>query len=103
MTQQERNRTLEGKSVEQLAKGKSTMDAFLDLSLDEELQTYFICVDRNTDVEAQRQILGSPYTVIGTTDGGARPRWTAMSTAPVCSATGCGSSRSCPWKRRSTG
>jgi N-acyl-D-amino-acid deacylase len=75
MTQQERNRTLEGKSVEQLAQeqGKSTMDAFLDLSLDEELQTYFICVDRNTDVEAQRQILGSPYTVIGTTDGGARP------------------------------
>jgi N-acyl-D-amino-acid deacylase len=75
MTQQERNRRLEGKSVEQLAKeqGKSTMDAFLDLSLDEELQTYFICVDRNTDVEAQRQILGSPYTVIGTTDGGARP------------------------------
>jgi N-acyl-D-aspartate/D-glutamate deacylase len=49
------------------------MDAFLDLSLDEDLQTYFICVDRNTDREAQRQLLGSPYTVIGTTDGGARP------------------------------
>jgi N-acyl-D-amino-acid deacylase len=75
MTQHERNRTCEGKSVEQLAQeqGKSTMDAFLDLSLDEDLQTYFICVDRNTDVEAQRQLLGSPYTVIGTTDGGARP------------------------------
>lgn len=75
MTSEERNRGLEGKSVEQLAQeqGKSTMDAFLDLSLDEDLQTYFICVDRNTDVEAQRQILGSPYTVIGTTDGGARP------------------------------
>jgi len=75
MTDQKRNRKLEGKSVEQLAQaqGKSTMDAFLDLSLDEDLQTYFICVDRNTDVEAQRQILGSPYTVIGTTDGGARP------------------------------
>ena len=75
MTHQERNRTLEGKSIEHMAheQGKSTMDAFLDLSLDEDLQTYFICVDRNTDVEAQRQILGSPYTVIGTTDGGARP------------------------------
>jgi N-acyl-D-aspartate/D-glutamate deacylase len=75
MTYQERNRGLEGKSVEQLGKeqGKSTMDAFLDLALDEDLQTYFICVDRNIDVEAQRQILGSPYTVIGTTDGGARP------------------------------
>lgn len=75
MTYQERNRHLQGKSVEQLAheQGKSTMDAFLDLSLDEDLQTYFICVDRNVDVESQRQILGSPYTVIGTTDGGARP------------------------------
>jgi len=75
MTYQERNRQLEGKSVEQLGKeqGKSTMDAFLDLAIDEDLQTYFICVDRNIDVEAQRQILGSPYTVIGTTDGGARP------------------------------
>ena len=30
-------------------------------------------IDRNSDPEAQRQILGSPYTVIGTTDGGARP------------------------------
>ena len=49
------------------------MDAFLDLSLDEDLRTHFICVDRNIDVESQRQIMGSPYTVIGTTDGGARP------------------------------
>src|SRR6266571_1258357 len=75
MTYQERNRKFEGKSIEQLAheQGKSTMDAFLDLAVDEDLQTYFICVDRNIDVEAQRQILGSPYTVIGTTDGGARP------------------------------
>jgi N-acyl-D-aspartate/D-glutamate deacylase len=75
MTYQERNRKFEGKSIEQLAReqGKSTMDAFLDLALDEDLQTYFICVDRNVDVEAQRQILGSRYTVIGTTDGGARP------------------------------
>jgi N-acyl-D-amino-acid deacylase len=75
MTYEARNRALEGKSIEQLAReqGKGTMDAFLDLALDEDLQTYFICVDRNIDVEAQRQILGSPYTVIGTTDGGARP------------------------------
>jgi N-acyl-D-aspartate/D-glutamate deacylase len=75
MTQHERNRGLEGKSVEQIAteQGKSVMDAFLDLSLDEELGTFFIYVDRNTDPAAQKQILGSPYTVIGTSDGGARP------------------------------
>jgi N-acyl-D-aspartate/D-glutamate deacylase len=75
MTRHPRNRALEGKSITQIAEqqGKSVMDAFLDLSLDEELQTFFICVDRNTDPAAQKQILGSPYTVIGTSDGGARP------------------------------
>jgi len=75
MTHEERNRGLEGKSVQQIAQeqGKSVMDAFLDLSLDEDLQTFFIYVDRNTDPAAQKQILGSPYTVIGTSDGGARP------------------------------
>jgi N-acyl-D-amino-acid deacylase len=75
MTQHARNRGLEGKSVTQIAEmqGKSVMDAFLDLSLDEELQTFFIGVDRNNDPGAQKQILGSPYTVIGTSDGGARP------------------------------
>jgi N-acyl-D-aspartate/D-glutamate deacylase len=75
MTAQARNRGLEGKSITQIAEaqGKSVMDAFLDLSLDEELQTFFIGVDRNDDPAAQKQILNSPYTVIGTSDGGARP------------------------------
>ena len=49
------------------------MDAFLDLSLDEDLQHLLHGVDRNTDPEAQKHILGSQYTVIGTSDGGARP------------------------------
>ncbi len=75
MAFQERNRGFEGQSVEQIAQtqGKGVMDAFLDLALDEELETRFQLIDRNTEVESQRQILGSPYTVIGTTDGGARP------------------------------
>ncbi len=75
MTAHERNRGLEGKSIAQIAtdQGKGVMDAFLDLSLDEDLQTYFIGIDRNTDPAAQRAILGSPFTVIGTSDGGARP------------------------------
>jgi N-acyl-D-amino-acid deacylase len=49
------------------------MDAFLDLSLEEDLQTCFIAIDRNSDPKAQKEILGSRYTVIGTSDGGARP------------------------------
>ena len=75
MTAHERNRGLEGRSIAQIAtdQGKSVMDAFLDLSLDEDLETFFIAIDRNTDAAAQKHILGSPYTVIGTSDGGARP------------------------------
>jgi len=75
MTQQARNRHLEGKSVAEIARqqNKSVMDGFLDLSLDEDLQTCFIAIDRNTDPVAQKQILASRYTVIGTSDGGARP------------------------------
>ena len=75
MAEKGQNRHLEGKSVEQIAReqNKGVMDAFLDLSLDEDLQTCFIAIDRNTDAAAQKQILGSRYTVIGTSDGGARP------------------------------
>ncbi len=75
MGHHERNRKYSGKSVEQIAQeqGKGVMDAFLDLVLDDDLRTSFQVIDRNSDPEAQRQILGSPYTVIGTTDGGARP------------------------------
>ena len=49
------------------------MDAFLDLSLDEDLQTCFQAIDRNNDPKVQKHILGSHYTVIGTSDGGGRP------------------------------
>ena len=75
MTYHESNKQFSGKSVEQVAKeqGKGLMDAFLDMILLDDLRTSFQVIDRNTDVEAQRQILGSPYSVIGTTDGGARP------------------------------
>ena len=75
MTTKGQNRHLEGKSVEQIAQeqNKGIMDAFLDLSLDEDLQTCFQAIDRNHDPKVQKHILGSQYTVIGTSDGGGRP------------------------------
>ena len=75
MAHEERNRRYSGMSVEQVAQeqGKGIMDAFLDLVLDDDLRTSFQVIDRNSDPSSQRDILGSPYTVIGTTDGGARP------------------------------
>ena len=75
MAHEERNRRYSGMSVEEIAQdqGKGIMDAFLDLVLDDDLRTSFQVIDRNSDPASQREILGSPYTVIGTTDGGARP------------------------------
>jgi N-acyl-D-amino-acid deacylase len=75
MAHEERNRKFGGKNIEQISKeqGKGVADALLDLVLDDDLRTSFMVIDRNTDPESQRQIMGSPYTVIGTTDGGARP------------------------------
>jgi N-acyl-D-aspartate/D-glutamate deacylase len=75
MTTKGQNRHLEGKTIEQIAteQNKSIMDAFLDLSLDEDLQTCFQAIDRNHDPKVQKHILGSAYTVIGTSDGGGRP------------------------------
>src|SRR5258708_13266642 len=75
MTAKGQNRHLEGKSIEKIAQeqNKGVMDAFLDLSLDEDLQTCFQAIDRNHAPKAQKHILGSAYTVIGTSDGGGRP------------------------------
>jgi N-acyl-D-aspartate/D-glutamate deacylase len=75
MTLHERNKKFSHKNIAQIAseQGKGIMDTFLDIALDDELRTSFQVIDRNNDTEAQRRILGSPYSVIGTTDGGARP------------------------------
>jgi N-acyl-D-aspartate/D-glutamate deacylase len=40
---------------------------------DEALQTCFQAIDRNHDPKTQKHILGSQFTVIGTSDGGGRP------------------------------
>src|SRR2546426_1651129 len=75
MTWHERTKPFSGKSIAQIAQqqGQGIMDTLLDIALADELRTPFQVVERNNDPEAQRHILGSPYTVIGTTDGGARP------------------------------
>jgi N-acyl-D-amino-acid deacylase len=68
-----KNQTLRGKTIEAIAsaQGKSPLDAFLDLTVEEELTTVFILGEINTDTEAVGQILRSPYAVVGLSDGGA--------------------------------
>src|SRR5436309_3037874 len=68
-----KNRGLAGKHIAEIAKaqGKHPVDAFLDLAVDEELDTVFSLGEINMDTEAVAQILGSPYAVVGLSDGGA--------------------------------
>ena len=68
-----KNQNLKGKSVAQIAaeQGKDVLDAFLDLILEENLETEFERREVNCDEAAMTALLTSPYTVIGQSDGGA--------------------------------
>jgi N-acyl-D-amino-acid deacylase len=68
-----KNRGLAGKHIAEIAKaqGKTPVDAFLDLAVEENLETVFTLGEINMDTEAVAQILGSPYAVVGLSDGGA--------------------------------
>jgi N-acyl-D-amino-acid deacylase len=68
-----KNRGLRGKHLAEIgqAQGKHPMDVMLDLALEENLETLFALGEINMDTEAVGQILGSPYAVVGLSDGGA--------------------------------
>ena len=69
----EKNRRLTGKSIDRLAKeqGKDVLDAFLDLVLEEKLETGFELNQSGGDEAAMTEMLTSPYPVVGLSDGGA--------------------------------
>ena len=68
-----KNKSLEGKSVAEIAtmRGKEVLDAFLDLSLEENLDTLFQTSSNNGDEDAVAEILKSPFTLVGQSDAGA--------------------------------
>jgi N-acyl-D-aspartate/D-glutamate deacylase len=67
------NKHLENKSVAEIAKirGQDVIDAFLDLSLEEGLDTEFQTSSTNGDEEAVAEIIRSPYVLVGQSDAGA--------------------------------
>jgi N-acyl-D-amino-acid deacylase len=68
-----KNEHLTGKSVAEIARqeGRDVLDVFLDLALEEDLETEFERREVNSDEAAMTALLTSPYTVIGQSDGGA--------------------------------
>jgi N-acyl-D-amino-acid deacylase len=68
-----KNQHLKGKSLAEIAREQSrdVLDVFLDLALEEDLETEFERREVNSDEAAMTALLTSPYTVIGQSDGGA--------------------------------
>ncbi len=69
----EKNQGLKGKTIGEVAKeqNKSIVDAFLDLAVEENLETAFLYGESNVDNEAMAQILNYPNAFVGLSDGGA--------------------------------
>jgi N-acyl-D-aspartate/D-glutamate deacylase len=67
------NQPLKGRSIAQIAatRGTDVLDAFLDLVVQEGLNTGFEINLRNGDDAAVATFLASPYTVVGLSDAGA--------------------------------
>ena len=83
----QRNDEYEGLTIEELgqATGKEPLDAFLDLALDEGLETEFELPPSNAEdqLELRAQRFVKPYVHISASDGGAHTRYTTLSTWPV--------------------
>ena len=73
----EKNKGLEGKSLSELAtlQGKGIIDAFLDLAVEENLQTTFLQGENNVDKEAVTKILNYDNAIVGLSDGGAHVQY----------------------------
>ena len=72
-TKLEKNRWMNGKTIHQVAQeqGRGIIEAFMDLVVEEDLDTVFLQGTGNVDKEAVSQILNYPSAIIGLSDGGA--------------------------------
>jgi N-acyl-D-amino-acid deacylase len=68
-----KNQGLKGKTIGQIAEeqNKRVIDAFLDLVVEEKLETGFMQAENNVDDEAMAKILTYPNAIVGLSDGGA--------------------------------
>jgi N-acyl-D-amino-acid deacylase len=68
-----KHKPFEGKTVQEIARaqGKDGLDCFLDISLDEDLETRFVHTNTQGDPQAVCEILKHPAVMIGQSDAGA--------------------------------
>lgn len=73
------NSKYDGKSITEMAdmRGQDPLDAFLNLALEENLETVFWNANSGGDSRAVGEILSSPYVLAGTSDAGAHVQFGA--------------------------
>src|SRR5580704_11650746 len=73
----EKNKWMVGKTLNDIAtaQNKGIIDSFLDVVVEEKLQTIFMQAENNIDVAAMREILNYPNALIGLSDGGAHVQY----------------------------
>ena len=73
------NQKYAGKSVAEVAsmRAQEPLDAFLDLALEEDMETVFWNANNGGDVDAMGEILRSPFVLMGTSDAGAHVQFGA--------------------------
>ena len=83
----ERNYKYEGLTIQQLseATGKEPQDAFLDLALDEDLETEFVMPPRDNPeaMNLLEEQIRDPYAHVSASDGGAHIRYITVSMWPI--------------------
>src|SRR6266699_1792525 len=69
----DKNKWMQGKTIHEVAKAqnKGIIDGFLDLVVEEKLETTFMQAENNVDIDAMKAILNFPNALIGLSDGGA--------------------------------
>jgi N-acyl-D-amino-acid deacylase len=75
----------EGLSVEQIAEkeGKHVIDAMLDLSVADDLRTEWAGPVANANIQGYRDLMSSPYTMPGVSDGGAHVKFITPAIYPT--------------------
>jgi N-acyl-D-aspartate/D-glutamate deacylase len=81
----ERNLKYEGLSIAEIAQaeGKHPLDAFLDIALDEDLETEFAHPAGGQIDDARAELIRNPFSHISVSDGGAHTRFLVNSVWPV--------------------
>jgi len=75
----------EGMSVEQIAEkeGKHVIDAMLDLSVADDLRTEWAGPVANANIQGYKDLMNSPYTMPGVSDGGAHVKFITPAIYPT--------------------